>query len=87
MPIKAAPDKFELRRRSLTEYIADLMANGFHALPVNFEHALALRTLPALHRDPFDRMLVAQAQCEDLTIVTADSAIEAHDVQTMDATE
>src|SRR5207302_3912249 len=52
-----------------------MIENGFHELPVNFEHALAIRSLPPHHNDPFDRMLIAQAQCEDLTLMTADPAI------------
>lgn len=41
-------------------------------LPISFEHAAAAAALPPHHRDPFDRMLVAQAQCESLTFVTRD---------------
>jgi hypothetical protein len=51
------------------------------------EHALGVRDLPVHHADPFDRILIAQAIHEDLTIVTLDSAIEAYDVRTMDASE
>ncbi len=58
---------------------------GVHALPITFEHATAVRSLPPHHSDPFDRMLVAQAQCENLTLVTVDPAIAAYDVRTMDA--
>jgi PIN domain nuclease of toxin-antitoxin system len=58
---------------------------GMRALPITFEHAMAVRDLPAHHNDPFDRMLVAQARCENLTIVTADPAIRAYDVRTIDA--
>lgn len=45
---------------------------GFVPLPISAEHAIAAGRLPLIHRDPFDRMLVAQAQCEDLTLVTRD---------------
>lgn len=58
---------------------------GARALPITFEHAAAVRTLPPHHDDPFDRMLVAQAQCENLTLMTVDPAISAYDVRTMDA--
>jgi len=50
--------------------------NGFEELPVRFEHAVALATLPWHHRDPFDRMLIAQASAERLTIVTRDAAFD-----------
>ncbi len=45
------------------------------ALPIGHGHALQVGTLPDHHRDPFDRLLVAQAQLEDLTILTADHTI------------
>jgi PIN domain nuclease of toxin-antitoxin system len=47
-------------------------AYGFRELPILFAHAERVRTLPAVHRDPFDRMLCAQAFVEGLTIVTRD---------------
>ena len=65
--------------------VSALLEGGFHGLPISLRHALAVRSLPSHHADPFDRMLVAQAQCEDLTIVTADRAIEHYDVRTLDA--
>jgi len=58
---------------------------GVHALPITFDHAATVHDLPAHHSDPFDRLLVAQAQCENLTIITADSAFAAYDVRTIDA--
>jgi PIN domain nuclease of toxin-antitoxin system len=60
---------------------------GVHSLPVTFEHAMAVRNLSAHYSDPFDRMLVAQALCENLTIITADPAIAAYDVKTIDVRE
>lgn len=65
--------------------ISALLESGFHGLPIAMRHALAIRALPSHHADPFDRMLVAQAQCEDLTIATVDPAITAYDVRTIDA--
>ena len=53
---------------------------GFRELPVSGRHAVAVRELPGHHRDPFDRMLVAQARLEGLTVVTADRALAAYDV-------
>jgi PIN domain nuclease of toxin-antitoxin system len=47
----------------------------FVPLPITVEHALAVRNLPLHHFDPFDRMLIAQANVEDLTIITRDSNI------------
>lgn len=51
------------------------------SLPVTEEHALAVAELPMHHADPFDRILVAQAQLESLTILTADSTFEQYDVK------
>lgn len=50
-------------------------AAGFVDLPVTTQHAAAVQSLPALHGDPFDRLLVAQALCEPLHLVTADRQI------------
>jgi PIN domain nuclease of toxin-antitoxin system len=52
-----------------------LLRAGFIELPVTGAHALAVRDLPVIHRDPFDRMLVAQAQSDGLTLVTADATL------------
>ena len=52
-----------------------LERDGFMELAISVAHAEAVRALPAVHRDPFDRMLVAQAQVEGLAIVTADDVI------------
>lgn len=49
-----------------------LVANGWIELPVTSDHALAVAALPPLHRDPFDRILLAQARTERLQLVTAD---------------
>jgi PIN domain nuclease of toxin-antitoxin system len=53
---------------------------GFYLLPVTAEHAWRVRQLPVHHRDPFDRLLIAQAQVERLPIFTADSLFDAYDV-------
>lgn len=58
---------------------------GVRSLSITFEHAAAVRHLPRHHADPFDRILIAQAQCENLTLLTADPQIEAYDVRTIDA--
>jgi PIN domain nuclease of toxin-antitoxin system len=52
----------------------------FRELPIRFDHAIAAGRLPMIHRDPFDRMLVAQAQCDDLTLVTRDPYIQKYEV-------
>jgi PIN domain nuclease of toxin-antitoxin system len=82
--IKSALGRLKLKE-PLGKSIPDLVAGGFHNLPIDFEHALAVRDLPPHHNDPFDRMLIAQAQCEDLTLMTVDPAITPYDVRTIDA--
>jgi PIN domain nuclease of toxin-antitoxin system len=54
--------------------------SGFEKLSITFSHAEAAAVLPQHHHDPFDRMLVAQAAAEDLTLVTHDRKLEAYDV-------
>jgi PIN domain nuclease of toxin-antitoxin system len=56
-------------------------AYGFDELPVLARHAAAVHALPWHHRDPFDRLLVAQAREEALTLVTVDPAMRAYDVK------
>lgn len=52
-----------------------LLHNGYAELPVLGPHALAVEQLPALHKDPFDRILLAQAQVEAMTLLTVDEAV------------
>ena len=59
---------------------------GVHSLPIDQGHALHVSTLPPHHADPFDRLLIAQAQIEDLLILTADSILGAYDVKIIAAT-
>lgn len=69
---------------NLEQFIVDqLSLNTILALPIQLRHALHVYTLPQHHRDPFDRMLVAQSQIENLPILTADSQIAQYDVETV----
>ena len=56
-----------------------LTVNGFVEVVMTSEHGIIAGQLPVLHRDPFDRALIAQARCEDLTLLTADSAISLYE--------
>lgn len=62
----------------LEELKSALYANAFQLLPITVEHACATAALPWHHRDPFDRMLAAQAICEPLRLLTADRKLEAY---------
>jgi PIN domain nuclease of toxin-antitoxin system len=55
-----------------------LLANGYRELPVTSEHTIAVDALPPLHRDPFDRLLLAQARTEGFELITADRIIAAY---------
>ena len=66
------------------EYIPSLMnRTGVTPLPILHRHALRVAALPAHHGDPFDRLLIAQAQLEQLPVLTADRAFQLYDVETI----
>lgn len=62
-----------------------MAASAFQELPITIAHALAASQLPDKHSDPFDRMLVAQATLENLTLVTRDERIASYQVPTIRA--
>jgi PIN domain nuclease of toxin-antitoxin system len=62
-------DDFKVDARLLRRGLLD---NGYSELPIGSEHVVAIDNLPAIHKDPFDRILVAQAQAEGITLLTAD---------------
>jgi PIN domain nuclease of toxin-antitoxin system len=68
----------------LERFVPEQMAlNGIEGLPVVLAHALRVGALPLHHRDPFDRLLVAQAELEGLVVLTGDPQIAAYGVQTV----
>ena len=75
--IKAHLKRIRLRNPDLT---AEIEANGFVELPIGARHAQHAGALPRHHDDPFDRMLVAQAELEELTLVTHDRRLRAYGV-------
>ncbi|MDQ6747209.1 MAG: type II toxin-antitoxin system VapC family toxin [Candidatus Dormibacteraeota bacterium] len=81
MSIKGALGKLE----APSDLPQQLQRHRFTVLPIHLDHALGVRALPPLHRDPFDRMLVAQAQAEDLLLVSADPDVARYDVHVIDA--
>ena len=81
LEIKRASGKLQ----TLGNVIEFVRTVGFTELPVTFRHAEIAAALPLLHRDPFDRMLIAQAQAEGLTLVTDDPQIARYDVPTLPA--
>lgn len=67
-----ARDEF---RFDVGRLLQKLLDNGYAEVAVTGAHAAALAALPPVHKDPFDRMLVAQATVEDLTLITADPIV------------
>jgi PIN domain nuclease of toxin-antitoxin system len=64
------------------EYLtAKLTSNGVFVLPLTFEHVKRLEKIPLHHRDPFDRILIAQSLEEEIPLITADSAFERYSLQ------
>jgi PIN domain nuclease of toxin-antitoxin system len=60
--------------------LEQLRINGMKSLPIEMRHALHISTLPIYHQDPFDRILIAQAQMEDLPVLSADPEIGKYEV-------
>lgn len=82
--------KHALRKIALPEPPSDyvprrMQTSGVLGLAVEHVHALRVAQLPMHHRDPFDRLLVAQAQIESLTILTADPQLARYDLETIAA--
>jgi PIN domain nuclease of toxin-antitoxin system len=65
-------DDFQVEPRLLRRGLLD---NGYLELPVTSQHAVGIDALPALHKDPFDRLLLAQAIAEGITLLTADAGL------------
>ena len=65
-------DDFQVDTRLLRRGLLD---NGYSELPIGSEHAVAIEGLPSIHKDPFDRMLVAQSVVEGITLLTADAYV------------
>jgi PIN domain nuclease of toxin-antitoxin system len=81
--IKAGLGKLILKEGHLHDFLDEqLEINDIAPLPVQMNHALHVHRLPLLHRDPFDRMIIAQAQVENMTIVTQDRHIARYYVET-----
>ncbi len=79
--IKVGLKKLDLGEPATTFLPRELAANHFDLLGVDLRHATFVETLPPHHRDPFDRLLVAQAIMEVMPIVSVDPALDAYGVQ------
>jgi len=83
--IKHSLGKIELPMEPSSYVPTRLVSLGFKPLPICVEHALAVASLPNHHNDPFDRIMIAQAQVESLTFVTADSIAAQYPVRILSA--
>jgi PIN domain nuclease of toxin-antitoxin system len=82
--IKLSLGKLRLARGPAA-FVSDLLEDGVRPLAATVDHMLTLAALPPIHRDPFDRMLVAQAVTEGLMLVSADPQVLAYRVKSLDA--
>jgi PIN domain nuclease of toxin-antitoxin system len=81
MSIKAALGKLNLAV-SVEEFVSThIAANNFKLLDVSFRHAARVQQLPTHHTDPFDRLLIVQAQTEGLSFVSKDTAFSRYDIK------
>ncbi len=79
--IKARLGRVRLAEDPEGFFPAQLRANSFAVLPISLRHALGVHSLPDLHRDPFDRLLVSQAIAEDLPIISGDEQLRRYAVE------
>jgi PIN domain nuclease of toxin-antitoxin system len=81
--IKIGLGKLRVPGQTIDYLIGHIEAHNLTVLAVTLAHMRALQRLPQIHRDPFDRMLVAQAQANSLTLLTIDADIALYDVSTL----
>lgn len=81
--LKFSLGKLPLPRRPAVYVPQMIRSTGVKPLAVEHAHAAAVADLPELHRDPFDRILVAQAAAEKLILITADAVLSRYDVETL----
>jgi PIN domain nuclease of toxin-antitoxin system len=85
MSIKYAVGKLGLPMSPELYLPSRMVAHSFKALGISMEHALVVSSLPAYHADPFDRIMIAQAQFEGMTFVTRDMHALTYPVRTIEA--
>ncbi|HEX4014362.1 MAG TPA: type II toxin-antitoxin system VapC family toxin [Candidatus Cybelea sp.] len=85
MVVKQSRGKLELPADAATYLRSRLPRSGATLLDVSLDHVVALDSIPDRHRDPFDRMLVAQALVEGMKLMSADPRVLAYPVETIDA--
>ena len=81
LAIKAASGKIKLKEPVARFIPSELRANGFSMLDIRFSHISMIEQLPPHHRDPFDRLIIAQALTEALPVVSIDSAFDSYGLE------
>lgn len=81
--IKFSLGKLELANNWDKMFEREMTINGIKWLSIEKAHSQGIITLPMIHRDPFDRLLIAQAHVEGMVLLTADSQIRKYDIQTV----
>jgi PIN domain nuclease of toxin-antitoxin system len=81
LAIKAGGGKIKLNEPIAQFIPSELRANGFSLLDIRLAHVFVIEQLPQHHRDPFDRLIVAQAIVEDLPVVSVDSALDSYEIE------
>jgi len=77
MAIKASLGRLNIPM-PVADYVTEKLQDGFRMLSIEWEHAAAVQKLPFHHRDPFDRLLIAQAAAERMPIITGDPIFRAY---------
>jgi PIN domain nuclease of toxin-antitoxin system len=78
--IKVALGRLDLMADLETIIDSQIKSNGIQLLPINLQHIYALKNLPSHHGDPFDRLLIAQSQIEQMTLATVDRLFDLYDI-------
>ena len=81
MSIKINLGKLNVKGLSLDEFMQEVEENGFSVLEISKAHIIKNGSLPLHHRDPFDRLIIAQASVEEWYIITSDDAFDAYEVR------
>ncbi len=81
--LKMSIGKLELAPNWVAVIAEEMRANQIKWLPIAQVHCQTLIQLPFIHNDPFDRLLIAQVQCEEMTLLTSDKNIHAYSIQTL----
>ena len=83
LQIKIALNKILLKESLQSSFESEQKINGFRILPVTLPHTMYLSNLPLHHKDPFDRLLIAQAITENMTVLTSDRKFSAYEVSVL----